>query len=81
MNTVVSIIWVFTVATTLDYTMLALLIATAQPVIWYGTGLRVPPEIVRECAKLTHEDPWNPATDLADLKLYDCYSQGMGFYD
>ena len=61
--------------------MLALLIATAQPVIWYGTNVRVPPEVVRECAKLTHEDPWNPASDLADLKLYDCYSQGMGFYD
>ena len=60
---------------------LALLIATAKPVIWYGTNVRVPPEVVQECAKLTHEDPWNPGSDLADLKLYDCYSHGMGFYD
>ena len=46
--------------------MLALLIATAKPVIWYGTNVRVPPEVVQECAKLTHEDPWNPKDDLAE---------------
>ena len=53
----------------------------AEVPIWYGTNVRVPPAIVRECAERTRMDPWNPKDDTEWLTLYDCYSYGMGFYD
>ena len=61
--------------------MIPFLIATAEIPIWYGTNVRVPPAIVRQCEKKTGMDPWNPKDDFEFLTLYDCYSYGMGFYD
>jgi len=54
---------------------------TGEAPIWYGTNVRVPPAVVKECAEHTQMDPWNPKDDTEWLTLYDCYSYGMGFYD
>jgi len=42
----------------------------------------VPTHIVRYCGILNDVDPYNTnMTGLTELKLYDCYSALMGFYD
>ncbi len=51
-----------------------------EPINW--DKVQVPAEIVLRCGEYTREDPHNQNnSDLAELKLLDCYWQKMGYYE